>query len=73
MASNKSEVAEAVTEAPATAPDVTLDEFCIRLSKSDKRVELIGAFAFTERAAGKQKDAEAAYADRFAAFATKPV
>jgi hypothetical protein len=53
--------------------DLTLDEFCLRLSKSDKRVELIGAFHYTEKAAGRFKDAEQNYQTRFEAFVNKPV
>lgn len=72
------DVADSVAEAVATAaPDagfeLTLDEFCTRLSNTDKRVELIGGFAHSERAAGTIKDTEPAFKARFAAFATKPV
>lgn len=77
MAKNN-EVADSAAEAQApVAPDagfeLTLDEFCIRLSNTDKRVELIGGFAYSERAAGTIKDTESAFKARFAAFATKPV
>lgn len=47
---------------------LTLDEFCIRLSRTDKRVELLAAFAHTEKAAGRTKDVESAYAARFNKF-----
>jgi hypothetical protein len=57
---------------PATF-DLTLDEFCERLSESDRRVELIGAFHFSERQAGRLKDAESAYRARYQAFMKKPV
>lgn len=50
-----------------------LDEFCMRLSMSDGRVELIGAFHFTEKIAGRSRDNEAAYKARFDAFINKPV
>lgn len=61
-------------ETPVAAPDeVTLDEFCTRLSKSDKRVELIGAFHHSEQSAGRIKDVESEYSSRFAAFINKPV
>lgn len=70
---NKTESVAKEVEAQAAAPELTLDEFCTRLSMKDKRVELIGAFHFTEKAAGKIKDAESAFEERFAAFATKPV
>lgn len=71
---SKNDVAAAeAAEAPAAELELTLDEYCLRLSKTDKRVELIGAFHFTEKAAGKTKDTESAFAQRLAAFATKPV
>jgi len=52
---------------------LTLDEFCRRLSASDKRVELIGAFHFVETQAKRFKDAESSYRARFSAFVNKPV
>lgn len=67
----KENVAQAVTAEPSEFP-LTLDEFCSRLSVEDKRVELIGAFHLTERAAGRTKDLESAYATRFAAFVNQP-
>lgn len=65
---------KAKTEAPTEAAvddSLTLTEFCIRQSISDKRVEMIGAFEFTEKAAGRVKDSAAAFASRYAAFTTK--
>jgi hypothetical protein len=58
-------------EAP-TEEALTLDEFCTRLSKTDRRVELIGGFHFDERRAERFKDTESAYRSRFEAFANKP-
>lgn len=52
---------------------LTLDEFCTRLSATDNRVELIGAFFHVETAAGTVKDTHSVFASRFTAFATKPV
>lgn len=63
--------APAEPAAPAAFP-LSLDEFCTRLSGTDRRVEMIGAFAHEERAAGRLKDTEAAYRQRFAAFASRP-
>lgn len=57
----------------AKVEPVTLEEFCMRLSKTDKRVELISGFHYTEVSAGRTKDAESAFKSRFDAFATKPV
>lgn len=52
--------------------ELTLDEFCTRLSAQDKRVELIGAFHNVEKQAGKVKDTEAAFKKRFDDFAIQP-
>lgn len=52
---------------------VTLDEFCMRHSATDKRVELIGGFHFVETCASRFKDTESAYRARFEAFINKPV
>lgn len=64
-----------LAKAPSVAPaeQMMLEEFCTRLSKTDKRVEMIGGFHYTEVAAGKIKDTESAFKSRFEAFATKPV
>ncbi len=47
---------------------LTLDEYCARLSIADRRVELIGAFYATEKAAGRTKDMESAFAARYTTF-----
>lgn len=61
-------------DAAAPAPsEVTLHEFCVRLSVTDRRPELIGGFEFTERVAGRVKDTEAAFQSRYDAFVIKPV
>lgn len=52
---------------------LTLDEFCTQLSTTDKRVESIGAFYATEKAAGRTKDTAPAYSGRFDAFLAKPM
>ena len=51
---------------------LSLNEYCTRLSVNDKRVELIGAFEYVERNAGRLKDTETNYNNRFAAFVSKP-
>lgn len=68
----------AAKAAPAEALDnpvedsITLDEFCTRLSKTDRRVELIGAFHFDEKRGERVKDTEANFSGRFDKFANKP-
>lgn len=58
--------------APTEFP-LTLEEFCIRLSITCKRVELIGAFSVMEAQAGNTKDLESAFMARFDAFAKRPI
>ena len=74
MAKNDTDQGAAPVAASA-ASEMTLDEFCLRLSdrKVDGRVELIHGFAFTERKAGHVKDSETAFKSRFADFAKQPV
>lgn len=75
---------EAVQSGPAEAPnsikgsapktfDVTIKEFCSRLSVKDKRVELIGAFHSEEVRCRRVKDSEANYQKRFEEFVKRPV
>lgn len=60
-------------EAPAAGDfPLSLAEFCQRLSATDKRVELIGAFHHVEKAAGALQDTSANYSARFEAFANQP-
>ncbi len=60
-------------EAPAAGDfPLSLDEFCQRLSATDKRVELIGAFHHVEKAAGRGQDTSGNFAARFEAFANQP-
>lgn len=64
-------VAAAAADAASTA--VTLDEYCMRLSQTDRRVELIGAFHSLEKRHRHMKDTEAAFSARFTDFVNKPV
>lgn len=80
MASNKPSTeqateavpAESTAAAPVTFP-LSLQEFCVRLSQTDRRVELIGGFEHSERVAGRHRDTEANYAKRYDEFVTQPV
>jgi len=67
----------AKTETAVTQPqpdgEVTLKEFCTRLSMSDRRVEMIGGFHATETREGRFKDTETKYRARYEAFINKPV
>lgn len=52
---------------------VSLNEFCARLSETVNRPELIGGFAFSERAAGHQRGTAEEFAARYEVFINKPV
>lgn len=65
-------VAAKQAESPATEFPITAEEFCTRLSVTDRRVELIGAFFHQEQVAGRQRDTHGAFAARFDAFARQP-
>lgn len=71
MANEKNQVPDAAA-APGSEP-LMLDEFCLRLSQKDRRVELIGGFHHAELSAGHLKDTEEAFRSRFDAFANAPV
>lgn len=60
------------TAAPAQDVSLTLDDFCRRLSETDKRVALIGGFHAEEKASGRTKDRESAYRARYADFIKRP-
>lgn len=60
--------AKAAEATTGSGVKLTLQEFCMRLSKTCKRTELIGAFEYAERRAGHLKDAEDAFNNRFKAF-----
>lgn len=53
--------------------EITLTEFCTRLSMNDNRVEMIAGFEHAEKLAGHFKDIEPSYLSRFTVFTTKPV
>lgn len=65
---------ETKDEVAAPAVDeLTLDEFCVRLSSTDRRPELLSGFHFTETRAAHLKDTEAAFRERFTAYINTPV
>lgn len=55
-----------------TSEPLSLNEFCIRLSATDKRVELIGGFEHSERVAGRMTDTAVNYAERYTKFLNQP-
>lgn len=73
MPKTQPEPVQADAVAPATGDfPLSLDEFCARLSASDKRIELIGAFHHVEKLAGNGQDTEGNFRARFEAFVTQP-
>lgn len=70
----KTETATEEVVAPvAEVPKLSLDEFCARLSETVKSPELIGAFHYSERAAGSPHATSEAFKARFEAFRNAPV
>lgn len=61
-----------VVPTPPQTFDLTLEEFCARLSGSDRGVEMIAGFYSDERAKGVDKDTSENFTERYAAFATRP-
>lgn len=59
--------------AATEAGDLSLVEFCTRLSATVRRPELISAFEFSERRAGRVKDTAEAFQARFEKFGKTPV
>lgn len=55
------------------AATIPLDEWCRAQSATDQRVELLGCFAYRERAAGRHHDTPDAYAARYAVAEAHPV
>jgi len=53
--------------------DLTVEEFCARTSAEDSRIELLAGFYSDEKANGRFKDSIAAYAERYAAYANRPI
>lgn len=62
----------AKAETPEISQPLPLNEFCMRLSTTDKRVELIGGFEHSERVAGRMADTAENYAERYTKFLTQP-
>lgn len=63
------------TSAPVTAPaefPLSLDEFCTRASLGDPQVEILGAFNYVEKKAGRTRDTETAFKARLEAFRNQP-
>ena len=69
MATKKEEVQ---TGASIDQYVIRLDEFCADLSKTDRRVELIGGFHNLEKRNGTVRDTRTAYAARYQAFINAP-
>ena len=71
----KTDAATTTKVVEAYIPEMTLDEFCTRMSsrKVDGRIALIHGFAHTERKAGHVKDLEENWKARFKTYANQPV
>lgn len=56
-----------------SVPELSINDFCARLSETITKPELIGAFAHVERVAGRVKDTELAFRNRYDLFVNQPV
>lgn len=65
-------MAKATLSTEEKPSEVTLDEFCTRLSMKDKRVELIGGYHADEKRNGSVKDSEENFKKRFELFIKRP-
>jgi|LAHU01.1.fsa_nt_gb hypothetical protein len=77
MAKDKIETIEEPVVEPVVAPKapslITLDEFCMMLSKEIKKVALIGGFHFHMKNVEKvRKETAAFFRERFEAFKKMP-
>lgn len=73
--SPQTETQEAALPTPADGVDneISLIEFCTRLSATVRRPELISAFEYSERLDGRIKDTAEAFQARFETFGKTPV
>lgn len=67
------DAADAAVEAQEPVVEITLTEFCTRLSETVRRPELIGAFEHASKAAGRLKATSEAFQAAFTKFRNKPV
>lgn len=63
---------DAPTPVADNSIELTLHDFCLRLSESVKKPELIGAFSASQTRAGVVKDTEAAFRKAFDKFINAP-
>lgn len=61
-----------IPAAPATSFDLTLDEYCTRLSADKASPEIIGGFYHSQAVSGNTKASSAAFAQAFDAFKKQP-
>lgn len=64
------ETSDTSTSIDAALLRIPLNRFCQDLSLTDRRVEMIAAFHYTEKKAGRTHDTADAYKARYIDFAT---
>lgn len=64
---------EPFVNSDVTDPVLSISDFCVRLSETVIRPELIGAFAHVEQKARRVSDTAGNFRARFDAFINKPV
>ncbi len=72
MATKQPTKPEAV-ETPPQQDETSLQEWCANTSATDRRVEMLGAFFSMETQAGRGKATPEVFAERYAAFANRPL
>ena len=68
----KTTAAAPAEQAEQTEFPLTLEEFCSRLSATDRRVELISAFARSEKAERRNKALHSEFAARYDKYIKTP-
>lgn len=73
MSKTTAPAADSVEPTDTQPTQITLTEFCIRLSETVRRPELIAAFEHVEKRDGNVKGTSEAFQARFDSFVTTPV
>lgn len=73
MSKTTAPAADLATPAETQPTQITLTEFCIRLSEKVRRPELIAAFEHVEKRGGNVKGTSEAFQARFDSFVKTPV
>ena len=73
MSKTATTVEQAAEPVAPLAVQITLTEFCVRLSETVRKPELIAGFEHVERRAGRLQDTDEAFRSRYDQFVNAPV